>query len=276
MRLLPGRPDHGRRRAAEEEAQADRRRHRRGDDQHLPLRHLSAHPRRPSTSAAGNTTAASTARRLRRRAMTITDIQPMSPAANSSSPAPPPAAASRSASMCPACATRWRQSALGDRGQRDRRLGLHQAQRGRRSSASPAPRWARARSPASPSSSARSSSATGRRSRPSIRRPGQNLARNRAWGDMSTGGSRGIRGSHDYVRQGGAAARRCCCRRRPTSGRCRSAELTVANGVITHAKSKRTTTYGKVAAAAAKLPAPDPKDDQAQGSEETGRSPASP
>ena len=37
--------------------------------------------------------------------------------------------------------------------------------------------------------------------------PGQNLARNRAWGDMSTGGSRGIRGSQDYVRQGGAAAR---------------------------------------------------------------------
>ena len=36
------------------------------------------------------------------------------------------------------------------------------------------------------------------------------------------------------------------------------AELTVSNGVITHAASKRTTTYGKVAAAAAKLPAPDP------------------
>ncbi|NJO23339.1 MAG: molybdopterin-dependent oxidoreductase, partial [Sphingomonadales bacterium] len=37
--------------------------------------------------------------------------------------------------------------------------------------------------------------------------PGQNLARNRAWGDMSTGGSRGIRSSHEYVRKGGAAAR---------------------------------------------------------------------
>ena len=37
--------------------------------------------------------------------------------------------------------------------------------------------------------------------------PGQNLARGRVWGDMSTGGSRGIRGSQDYVRQGGAAAR---------------------------------------------------------------------
>ena len=45
MRLLPVRPDHGRRGAAEEEAEADRCRHRRGDDQHLPLRHLPAHPR---------------------------------------------------------------------------------------------------------------------------------------------------------------------------------------------------------------------------------------
>src|SRR6266480_2799153 len=37
--------------------------------------------------------------------------------------------------------------------------------------------------------------------------PGQNLARKRVWGDMATGGSRGIRGSQDYVRRGGAAAR---------------------------------------------------------------------
>ena len=36
---------------------------------------------------------------------------------------------------------------------------------------------------------------------------GQNLKRKRAWDDMSTGGSRGIRGSHDYVRRGGAVAR---------------------------------------------------------------------
>ena len=36
-------------------------------------------------------------------------------------------------------------------------------------------------------------------------------------------------------------------------------ELTVSDGVITHAASKRTTSYGKVAAAAAKLTAPDPK-----------------
>src|SRR3954468_6262748 len=46
MRLLPVRPDHGRRGAAQGEAEADRPGHQRGDDQHLSLRHLSAHPHR--------------------------------------------------------------------------------------------------------------------------------------------------------------------------------------------------------------------------------------
>src|SRR5262249_58181115 len=37
--------------------------------------------------------------------------------------------------------------------------------------------------------------------------PGQSVKRKRAWGDFSTGGSRGIRDSNQYVREGGAAAR---------------------------------------------------------------------
>src|SRR5262245_19503124 len=37
--------------------------------------------------------------------------------------------------------------------------------------------------------------------------PGQSVARKRVWGDFSTGGSRGIRDSHQYVREGGATAR---------------------------------------------------------------------
>src|ERR1044072_2189939 len=36
--------------------------------------------------------------------------------------------------------------------------------------------------------------------------PGESVKRKRAWGSYSTGGSRGIRESHEYVRQGGAAA----------------------------------------------------------------------
>src|SRR5688572_28747481 len=37
--------------------------------------------------------------------------------------------------------------------------------------------------------------------------PGESVKRKRAWGDFSTGGSRGIRTSHEYVRKGGATAR---------------------------------------------------------------------
>src|SRR5881397_2937512 len=89
--------------------------------------------------------------------------------------------------------------------------------------------------------------------------PGQNLARKRIWGDMATGGSRGIRGSQDYVRRGGAAARMVLVQAAADQWKVPAGELTVADGVITHAASKRSTTYGKVAAAAAKLEAPDPK-----------------
>ena len=89
--------------------------------------------------------------------------------------------------------------------------------------------------------------------------PGQNLARQRVWGEMSTGGSRGIRTSHDYVRRGGAAARMMLLQAAADEWKVPVAEVSVANGVITHASSGRKTTYGKVAAAAAKLTPPDPK-----------------
>ena len=88
--------------------------------------------------------------------------------------------------------------------------------------------------------------------------PGESLARKRVWGEMGTGGSRGIRTSEDYVRKGGAAARMMLLQAAADEWKVPVAELTVSNGVITHAASKRTTTYGKVAAAAAKLPPPDP------------------
>lgn len=89
--------------------------------------------------------------------------------------------------------------------------------------------------------------------------PGQNLARKRIWRDMATGGSRGIRGSNDYVRQGGAAARMMLLQAAADQWSVPVGEVTVANGVITHAASGRSTSYGKVAGAAAKLTAPDPK-----------------
>jgi isoquinoline 1-oxidoreductase beta subunit len=89
--------------------------------------------------------------------------------------------------------------------------------------------------------------------------PGQSLARKRVWGEMGTGGSRGIRTSQDYVRRGGAAARMMLLQAAADPWQVPVGEVTVADGVITHAASGRRTTYGKVAAAAAKLTAPDPK-----------------
>jgi isoquinoline 1-oxidoreductase beta subunit len=89
--------------------------------------------------------------------------------------------------------------------------------------------------------------------------PGRNLASKRAWGEMGTGGSRGIRTSQDYVRRGGAAARMMLLQAAADQWNVPVGELTVSEGVITHAASKRSIRYGKIAAAAAKLTPPDPK-----------------
>src|SRR6266403_475635 len=96
--------------------------------------------------------------------------------------------------------------------------------------------------------------------------PGQNVARKRIWGDMSTGGSRGIRMSHAYVRQGGAAAREMLKQAAADEWKVPVSEISAANSVITHTPSGRTTSFGKVAEAAAKIEPPkevklkDPKD----------------
>lgn len=96
--------------------------------------------------------------------------------------------------------------------------------------------------------------------------PGESVKRKRAWGDYSTGGSRGIRESHEYVRQGGAAARQMLIQAAANEWKVGPSECTAANSVITHTASGRKTTYGKVAEAASKLEVPkdiklkDPKD----------------
>jgi isoquinoline 1-oxidoreductase beta subunit len=96
--------------------------------------------------------------------------------------------------------------------------------------------------------------------------PGQSVARKRAWGDFSTGGSRGIRESHEYVRRAGATAREMLIQAAATQWKVPASECVAANSTITHSASKSKTTYGKVAEAAAKLEPPkdvklkDPKD----------------
>jgi isoquinoline 1-oxidoreductase beta subunit len=86
--------------------------------------------------------------------------------------------------------------------------------------------------------------------------PGQNVARKRVWGNFSTGGSRGIRESNEYVRKGGATARIMLIQAAADEWKVPAAECSASNSIITHNPSGRTVSFGKVAAAAAKLEPP--------------------
>ncbi|MHB2166773.1 xanthine dehydrogenase family protein molybdopterin-binding subunit [Alsobacter sp. R-9] len=96
--------------------------------------------------------------------------------------------------------------------------------------------------------------------------PGENVARNRIWGNFGTAGSRGIRDSHDYMRKGGAAARMMLTQAAANQWNVPVGECKASKGVVTHAASGRSATYGQLAMAASKLEAPkdiplkDPKD----------------
>src|SRR6266568_750095 len=93
-----------------------------------------------------------------------------------------------------------------------------------------------------------------------------NVKRKRAWGDMASVGSRTIRNSQEYLRRGGATAREMLIAAAAQQWGVPASECSAAASVITHAPSKRKTSFGKVASAAAKLEPPkdvklkDPKD----------------
>jgi isoquinoline 1-oxidoreductase beta subunit len=95
--------------------------------------------------------------------------------------------------------------------------------------------------------------------------PGENVKRKRIWQSYSTGGSRGIRESHQYVREGGASARMMLLQAAANEWKVPVEQLKAEKSVITGPAGKKTT-FGKVADAAAKLPVPekpklkDPKD----------------
>ncbi len=96
--------------------------------------------------------------------------------------------------------------------------------------------------------------------------PGQSLKRDRVWGSFSTGGSRGIRGSHEYVREGGAAARMMLIEAAASGWGVSVDECVAKNSTITHGPTGRSVRFGQVAEQAAKLAPPmsvtlkDPKD----------------
>jgi isoquinoline 1-oxidoreductase beta subunit len=86
--------------------------------------------------------------------------------------------------------------------------------------------------------------------------PHENLKRKRAWGDMSTGGSRTIRGSQEALRKAGATAREMLIAAAAAQWAVPAGECQAALGVITHVPSGRSVRFGQVAAAAATVEPP--------------------
>src|SRR5262245_39387514 len=251
MRLLPVRPDHGGGGAAEEKAEADRQGHRRSDDQYLSLRHLPAHPYGRAHGGQRRVQG------LRRSAMTkILRDKTLS-----------------RRSFIVSSAAAGGGLALGFHVP----FGIGTAAAQAAADGTEVNAWVVIK----PDDTtviriARSEMGQGTLTglaqlvaeelecdwkKVTVDRitPGRNLARKRVWGDMATGGSRGIRGSQDYVRRGGAVARLVLLQAAAAEWKVPVGELTVSDGIIRHAASNRSVSYGKVAAAAAKLEAPDPK-----------------
>ena len=86
--------------------------------------------------------------------------------------------------------------------------------------------------------------------------PGENHKRDRVWGSMSTGGSSGIRKSHQYVREGGAAARMMLVEAAAIDWGVPVSECTVDKGVVAHKASRKTARFGELVEAASKLTPP--------------------
>jgi isoquinoline 1-oxidoreductase beta subunit len=86
--------------------------------------------------------------------------------------------------------------------------------------------------------------------------PAENLRRNRAWGDMSTGGSRSIRTSQESLRRAGAMAREMLIGAAAVRWNVPASECRAAMSVITHLPSGRTLSFGEVAEDASTIAPP--------------------
>src|SRR5579862_935477 len=79
---------------------------------------------------------------------------------------------------------------------------------------------------------------------------------NPAFGMQGTGGSSSVRSSWDPMRKAGAAARDMLLQAAATEWKVDKSACRTENGVIYHDASKKSLTYGAVAAAAAMIPVP--------------------
>ena len=102
--------------------------------------------------------------------------------------------------------------------------------------------------------------------RPEYVEPSENIARNHAWGDMTTAASVSIRKSQKYLRKAGAQARQMLIAEAAERWGVAAGECAAHQSIVTHRPTGRTVRYGALAAAAARRPVPkdvvlkDPKD----------------
>jgi len=86
--------------------------------------------------------------------------------------------------------------------------------------------------------------------------PAENARRDRVWGSFGTGGSSGIRKSHQYVREGGAAARMMLTQAAAEQWDVPLNECSVDKGVVSHKSSGRSARFGELVEAASNLTPP--------------------
>src|SRR5580700_11247438 len=87
--------------------------------------------------------------------------------------------------------------------------------------------------------------------------PVENLRRGRTWGDLSTGASRSIASSQDYLRRAGAIAREMLIAAAAARWGVPVTQCRAQNSKITDLKSRRTLRFGDVARDAAKIKPPE-------------------
>src|SRR5437763_6643659 len=88
--------------------------------------------------------------------------------------------------------------------------------------------------------------------------PTVNLLKNRIWGDTSTGASRSIASSQDYLRRAGATAREMLIAAAAGQWHVPAAQCAASNGKVLHRTSGRTLSFGALAPATARIKPPDP------------------
>ncbi|HET7085609.1 MAG TPA: molybdopterin cofactor-binding domain-containing protein [Rhizomicrobium sp.] len=84
----------------------------------------------------------------------------------------------------------------------------------------------------------------------------RNIRENNVYRDMMTGGSRGIRGTYEYVQQAGASARERLIAAAAAKWNAPRTECEASHGVVHHAPTKRQLAYADLVADAAKISLP--------------------